>query len=141
MVAALGSFEPQGAIIVTAEKDANATTKGNVVAVESNKWSVANTSATGFLGVAVSTETASSTTVDVLLGGIVYVKADGAINPNSAVVVSASTAGEVQASATPFANGVLGIYLGHEDEPSGTTVPTAAADGDTIRVLIGGGSI
>jgi hypothetical protein len=136
---ALGSFEPQGAIIVTAAKDNAAITKGNVLAVESNKWSVANTSASGVLGVAISTETASSTTVDVLLAGIITVKADGVIQPNDTVLVSASTAGEVQsAGATPFATGVLGIYLGHENEPDGTTIPTASADGDTIRVLVGG---
>jgi hypothetical protein len=135
---ALGSFETQGAITITAEKDGNAITKGNVLSIESNKWSVANTSASGPFGVAISTETASSPTVDILKYGIVTVKADGPINPNSSVVVSASTAGEVQASATPFAAGVVGIYLGHENEPDGTTVPTAAADGDTIRILIGG---
>jgi hypothetical protein len=66
------------------------------------------------------------------------VKADGVINPNDPVRVSASTAGEVvSAGATPFASGVLGRYLGHENEPDGTTVPTAAADGDTIRILVG----
>jgi hypothetical protein len=139
MVAVAGSFELQGAVTVTAAKDNAAITKGNVVSVESNKWSVANTSATGALAVAISTETASATTVDLILSGIVYVVADGTIQPNDTVLVSASTAGQVQsAGATPFATGVLGIYLGHENEPDGTTIPTAAVDGDIIRVKIGG---
>jgi len=134
----LGAPELQGAITITAEKDNAAITKGNVCAIESNKWSVANTSASGPFAVCIKSATASQTTVDLLVKGIITVKADGVINPNSSVVVSASTAGEVQATATPFAAGVVGMYLGHENEPSGTTVPTAAADGDTIRVLIGG---
>jgi len=138
MVATSGSFELQGAITITAEKGNAAITKGDVVSLSSNKWIRAATSATGPLAVAISTEVAAATTVDLILEGIVYVVSDGVINPNASLVVSASTAGQVQATATPFATGVLGQYLGHENEPDGTTVPTAAADGDIIRIKLGG---
>src|SRR5688572_16690195 len=139
MVAVAGSFELQGAITITAEKGTSAgITKGDVCSLSSNKWITASTSASGPFAVAIETTATATTTQDLITGGIVYVTADGTINPNASVVVSASTAGHVQASATPFAAGVIGRYLGHENEPSGTTVPTQAVDGDIIRILLGG---
>ena len=139
MVAVAGSFELQGAVTITAEKGTSAgITKGDVCNLSSNKWVTAGTSGAGPFGVCIKTQATADPTVNLITKGIVYVVADGTINPNASVVVSASTAGQVQASATPFASGVVGKYLGHENEPSGTTVPTAAADGDIIRIQLGG---
>ena len=91
-------------------------------------------------------------------GGEVYVKADGAIKPNSRVQCSASTAGEVvayvvaAAGTTPTEaeveaageafNQVVGTYLGHVDEGSGLAAEaTDAADGDIIRIALGTGAL
>ena len=89
-------------------------------------------------------------------GGEVYVKADGAIKPNSRVQPSAATAGEVvafvvaAAGTTPSEaevelagekfNAVVGTYVGHVDEGSGLAQEaTDAADGDIIRIRLVGG--
>src|SRR5688572_13623897 len=97
MVAVAGSFELQNAVTITAEKDAAAITKGDVCNIESNKWSTANASGSGPFAVAIETTAAATTVQDLITKGIVYVVADGTINPNASVVVSASTAGHVQA--------------------------------------------
>lgn len=87
----------------------------------------------------------------------VYVKADGAIKPNSRVQCASGTAGEVvaftvaAAGTTPTEaevelagetfNKVVGIYLGHVDEGSGlVNEATDAADGDIIRIRLTGGA-
>ncbi len=134
-----GDYEPnQGVITLQAEKTGSGITKGNVINLSSNKWQTASTSGGGPFGVATKTAAASDSTVQFILKGIVYVVADGVIQPNQPVVVSASTAGQVQSTATPAVDGVVGIYLGHENEGDGETVATAAADGDTIRIWLGG---
>ena len=63
----------------------------------------------------------------------VYVIADGAIQPFNFVKV-ASTAGQVVAltTATEVETKLVGQYLGHEGEKK----PTAAADGDVIKVRL-----
>ena len=134
-----GDFEPQGAMVVVASKGTSAgITKGQVCSLSSNKWVTAATSATGPFAVALETRATADTTIRVLLRGIVYLTADGTINPNASLVVSAATAGDVQATATPFASGVLGKYLAKENEGDGVTEATAAADGDVIRCDFGG---
>ena len=133
-----GSYEPQGAMVVQASKTAAAITKGDVLSVSSNKWVRATTSAAGPFAVALETRVSGDATVRVLLRGIVYVVANGTINPNASLVVSAATAGQVQATATPFASGVLGKYLAKENEGDGSTEATAAADTDVIRIDFGG---
>lgn len=133
-----GDFEPQGAMVVVASKTAAAITKGDVLNLSSNKWQRAATSSSGPFAVALETRVSGDATVRILLRGIVYVVANGTINPNSSLVVSAATAGQVQATATPFALGVVGKYLGKENEGDGVTEATAAADTDVIRIDFGG---
>lgn len=122
-------------------------------------WSSAATSSKGPFGVCANVYPVngdSDAIINVANGGEWYVTADGAIKPYTRVVVSASTAGEVIAfsstsiDTTPAQadvvaardefSRIVGIYLGHEGEGKGGTVPTDAADGDIIRILLGGGS-
>ncbi len=134
-----GDHELQGAITIQAAKGTSAgITKGDVCSITSDKWVTASTSAVGPFAVCKKTETTAATTVSLVVSGIVYVTSDGVIQPNAPVRPSGATAGQVVATATPFAAGVIGIYLGHENEGDGATIPTAAADGDVIRILLGG---
>lgn len=131
----LGSPEPQGAIKVQASKGTSAgITKGDLLSLSSDKWITAATGASGPFAVALETKAASAATISILREGIVYVTSDGVINPNAAVTVSGSTAGQVIANVTPTIANQVGIYLGHENEGDGSTEPTAAADGDVIRI-------
>lgn len=130
----LGSPEPQGAIKVQAEKTAAAITKGDLLNISSGKWQTAATGGSGPFAVALETKAASAATVSILREGIVYVTSDGVITPNDPVTVSGSTAGQVISNVTPTLANQVGIYLGHENEGDGSTVPTAAADGDVIRI-------
>jgi len=123
-------------------------------------WSAAATSSKGPFGVCANVYPVngdSDAIINVAVGGGEwYVTADGAIKPYARVMISGSTAGEVVtwASATidttpaqadvvaardEFSK-VVGIYLGHEGEGKGGTVPTDAADGEIIRILLGGGA-
>lgn len=139
MVAVAGSYELQGAVTITSEKDTSAAiTKGDVVYLSSNKWKTAATSSSGPFAVCIKTAATADTVVDLIIEGDVYVVADGTINTNSSVVVSASTAGQVQATATVGATNVVGQYLGHENEPSGTVGATQAVDAEIIRIHLGG---
>ncbi len=123
-------------------------------------WAVAGTSTKGLFGVIPNiypANTDSGATINVAVGGGEwYVKADGAIKPYAQVQMSGSTAGEVVTYAsttidtTPAQADVVaardefkkivGIYVGHEGEGLGGTVPTDAADGETIRIRLGGGA-
>lgn len=133
-----GDFEPINATTVVASKGASAITKGDVLGLSSNKWVTAPTSSAGPYAVALETRASGDATIRILLRGIVYLTADGTINPNASLVVSASTAGRVQATATPFASGVLGKYLAKENEGDAVTEATAAAASDVIRCDFGG---
>jgi hypothetical protein len=152
-----GDYEPQGAIVINSSQTAAIQTKGNVCVLSSGDWVKATAAAghTGPFAVATKTSTAADTTNQYIVRGIVYVLAEGAITVNNLVQCSATTAGSVMAyaastiaSTTPTGTQVIagaadfsrvvGIYLGHENEGDGFTVPTDAADGDTIRILLGG---
>ena len=139
----LGSPEPgQGSVIVQASKGTSAgITKGDLLTLSSNKWVTAPAAATaGPYAVALETKATADTTIKVLLKGIVYVTSDGTIAPNSPVKNATATAGQVIAATVPTDSysHIVGIYLAHENEGDGKTEATASADGDVIRVLIGG---
>ena len=140
-----GDHEQQGAVVLQQSKGASAIAKGDVLSLSSNKWVTAATNAAGPFAVAKETKASGDATISILFQGIVYVVADGTINPNNRVQVSGSTAGRVIVSAdagatqgqtTNFQRNV-GIYLGHENEGDGVTEATACASGDTIRILLG----
>jgi hypothetical protein len=64
--------------------------------------------------------------------------ADGAIEVGAIVVTSAATAGRVTARAAEAVNRVVGRYLFHHGEQSGTSnSPTAAAAGEKIIIKLG----
>ena len=152
-----GDYEPQGAVVLNMSQTAAIQTKGNVCVVSSGDWVKATAAAghTAPFAVATKTSTATDTTNQYIVKGIVYVKAEGAITIHSLVQCSASTAGavaayaastinsttptgtQVIAGATDFSR-VVGIYLGHENEGDGATIPTDAVDGDTGRILLAG---
>jgi hypothetical protein len=145
MVAAnfLGNYEIQGSVIIQAEKGVAAgITKGDIVALTSNKWVTAAVSASAPFGLAV-VRSRLTADVDVTVGRgnlIGYTVADGAINPNQPLKISAATAGQVIAATigTDAYDKIVGIYLAKENEGDGFTMPTAAADADTIRFQLGG---
>lgn len=139
----LGSPEPgQGSVIQQVSKGTSAgITKGDLLTVSSGKWITAPAAATaGPYAVALETKVAADITIKVLLKGIVYVTADGAITVHSPVKNATGTAGQVIAAVVPTDSysHIVGIYLGHENEGDGKTIATDAADGDVIRVLVGG---
>ena len=140
-----GSIEPgQSSVIVQGSKTAAAITKGDLLTLSSNEWVRAPAAATaGPYAVALESKAAADPTIKVALRGIVYVIADGAINPNSPVKNATATAGQVIAAAVPTDSysHIVGIYLGHENEADGKTEATAAADGDTIRILLAGAGV
>jgi hypothetical protein len=152
----------QGAQLTTEIKSASdSTTKiGDVCSVQSTVWKTCPTSASqGPYRVAVSgsnyTSTGASTiqTADTsfsaLVDGFVYVTADGVINPGDLVTpIGATTAGRVityvvngaPTAATASSEWRLpcGVYEGHANEGSVAAVPTAAAQGDIIRIRFRG---
>jgi len=153
----LGSYEEQGAVVIQASKGGSAITKGDIVALSSNKWVAAPTASDGPFGVACETKASGDATIKVLLQGIVYVTSDGTINPNNYLMMSASTAAQVIVYAKTAASAsvtqsdinnardewssIIGIYLAKQNEGDGSTEASACADGDTIRIFLnpGGG--
>lgn len=99
----------------------------------------------------------SDTTVSAVKKGVVYVTADGTINPGDLVTPNGVTtagrvityvatsvatgttpnAGDVVAARDEFRR-VCGTYLGHENEGGFSAPATAAAQGDIIRIELRG---
>ena len=154
-----GDYEPQGAILIQSSKGTSAAiVKGNVCTVTTGKFNKAAATANlvGPFIVATKAAATADTTFQGIIQGIVYVKAEGAITVNALVATSGTTAGAVAAytasaqnTTTPTGTQnitaaadfqrVVGIYLGHENEGDGYTIPTDAIDTDTIRILLIGG--
>jgi hypothetical protein len=83
------------------------------------------------------TAAVGTTGVSTRYDGEVTVKCDGAIEPLSVVISSATTAGRVQTLAAEAADRHVGIYLRHPGEASGAAnPPTAAAAGEVIVILL-----
>lgn len=138
MVLNPGSYEKQGSIIGWGKKTGSAIARGDVCHLSSGSWQkTANGSATGPFAVAIDAAAAADAKVKLIFYGIVAVTADGAITINNPVA-PAATAGQVIQTATPVGTGCVGRYWNHENEADGTTVETDAADGDVIRILLGG---
>jgi hypothetical protein len=72
------------------------------------------------------------TNISVVTEGEVNVIADGAIEPNSYVQPSGTTAGQVIVWDGAAETNKVGLYLG---DKSGTGAVEAAADGDVIRII------
>jgi len=151
-----GDYEPQGAILIQSSKGTSAAiVKGNVCTITSGKYNKAAATANLVRPFLVATKAAATadTTVQGIIHGIVYVKAEGAITVNALVATSGTTAGAVAAytasaqnTTTPTGTQnitaaadfqrVIGIYLGHENEGDGQTIPTDAVDTDDIRIFM-----
>ena len=162
----LGSLQPgAGHGVITVGKDAvNAISVGAVVVPDTSTapdaYKIAPASATvlGPFGVCVNKAAAAADTAFAMAlpGSLVAVKAQGAIEVGKEVQCSASVAGSVAVfaqstiSASPTQPEVqnarddrlrvVGRYICHDTgvEMSGKTPATAAADGDTIIILLGG---
>lgn len=154
-----GDYEPQGAVLLQFSKGTSAAiVKGNVCTVTTGKYNKAAATANlpGPFVVATKAAATADTTFQGIIQGIVYVKAEGAITVNAPVATSGTTAGAVAAytasaqntttptgtqniaAAADFTR-VVGIYLGHENEGDGYTIPTDAVDGDDVRIFLVGG--
>jgi hypothetical protein len=104
---------------------------------DTNKWNKADTAAVGPFAFAVEDATAAATTGSVFddIGSEINATADGAITPNSYVMRSGTTAGQVIAYTGTDETLIVGRYLRHEGEDSADQ--TDAADGDIIVVRLG----
>lgn len=154
---AAGDYEPVNSFVYPDKKDGSAITKGNVCDRNgSSGFRTAPTSgAVGPFVVAVKSAVAGDAILSVLDNGIVYLVAEGTINPGSLVMCGSSTAGRVKAysatsiGATPSQTDVqnardehllvVGRYLGKVNENDGKTAPSAATTADIIRVRFFGG--
>lgn len=74
-------------------------------------------------------------TVSAYSTGKVLVQASGAIQPYQNVV--ADNTGKVKAATNETADKMVGQYIGHMGEGTGTVVPTAAANTDKIWIQLG----
>lgn len=144
-------------------KTSAAITKGDLVQYSSTGFltTAASANLQGPFAVAVETKASSTTVVKAVRnkGAMVYVTSDGTINPGNYVGNASGTAGRVIAfvaqtvtndttgikKARDEAKLIVGHYCGHVDEGNGDTdsaayavAPTNAAQGDVIRMMIGG---
>ena len=118
-----------------------AITKGDVVAKgtagDTDKWLRASTTSTGPFGVCIESALAADTGFSLIQDGEVLVTADGAITPNSYVMRSGTTAGQVVTYSGTDEGLIIGRYLRHEGEDSADQ--TDAADGEIIVIKLGEG--
>jgi hypothetical protein len=121
------------------KKTSAAIAKGDVVAKgtggDTDKWLKAATTSVGPFGVCIEAAALNTTSFSLIEDGEVNVTADGAITPNSYVMRSGSTAGQVVTYAGTNEALIVGRYLRHEGEDSADQ--TDAADGDIIVIRIG----
>jgi len=147
-----GDYEPGATIKHLRKLNSAAIVKGQLLVPDVATGGLKTSPTTVIAGpyfVAVRAAATADTICTAGVSGIFYLVADGVILPNTPVSASTTTAGRVIAYAmngTPTATTagaefrlVVGIYLGHLDENDGNTVPTSAAAGETIRVLLSSG--
>ena len=97
----------------------------------------ATTGTSPFYG-CVETAGVGTTGVSVCYDGEFTTTAGGAIEPNSVVVSDTATAGRVIVRTAEASNRVVGVYLRHRGEKSGSSnAPTAAAAGEKIVIRLG----
>jgi hypothetical protein len=116
-------------------------TKGDIVAKgtggDTDKWARASTTSTGPFAMAMEDAASAATTFSMVDDGEVLVTADGAITPNSYVMRSGTTAGQVVTYSGDDEAVIVGRYLRHEGEDGGDQ--TDAADGEIIVIRLGQG--
>lgn len=138
----LGDVDPGSPPTRSANKTAVSITAGQVLrptnTVTPNALVVAGAADVGPFFVAAFDAASGDITVAVAEpDSVVTVKANAAIQPYSKVVADAS--GTVKAATNETFDKVVGFYIGHPGENTGTVVPTAAAQNDLIRIQLGGG--
>lgn len=123
-----------------------AITRGNICNINAgttpDSLQTCPTSGTGPFFWCEETAAIGTSAVSIKRNGRVVVKADGAGEPGTIVVSSATTAGRVQAIAgTPEAsNRRVGTYVGHPNEKGGSNQPiTAFANGEDIVIDLNAG--
>ena len=161
----LGSVQPGMGRVLTVKKNAtDAIAAGSVCVIDTaltaDGWKIAPASAgnKGPFVVAVNKDAAATDAkfAAAFPGTAVTVTADGAIEPGAEVQCSSSTAGQIvvfagsSVASTPTQADVqnvqgdrlrvVGRYLGHEDELTGGSPATAAADGESDCVIVIGGN-
>lgn len=88
-----------------------------------------------FVGIPVETRGDGFTTFSIRCNDVVYLRADGDIEPYKYVTTSDTTAGEVIAGTVTADNQIIGFCLGTV-ETWNTGAPAAAADGDLVAVYV-----
>lgn len=135
----LGDVEPGDFRKEPANKAATAITAGQVLVrdntVTPNVLRVAGSGDTAPFFVADFNGAASGdVTVSAYFYGKVLVQAGGAIQPYAKVIAGAT--GKVVTDAGGAENLIIGTYVGHMGEGTGTQTPTAAANNDKIWVIM-----
>ena len=98
----------------------------------------APTTGTGPFWGCVETAGVGTTGVSLCYDGEFTTTAGGAIEPNSVIISDTATAGRVIARTAEASDRVVGIYLRHRGEKSGSSnAPTAAAAGEKIVIKLG----
>jgi hypothetical protein len=125
-----------------AKASAIAITAGDICNVDTgtspDSLRTAATTGTGPFYGCVETAGVGTTGVSVCYDGEFTTTAGGAIEPNSVVVSDTATAGRVIGRAAEASNRVVGVYLRHRGEKSGSSnAPTAAAAGEKIVIRLG----
>ena len=125
-----------------AKATAIAITAGDIVNIDTgtspDSLQTAATTGTGPFFGCVETAAVGTTGVSVCYDGEFTTTANGAIEPNQVVVSDTAIAGRVIGRAAEASNRVVGIYLRHRGEKSGSSnAPTAAAAGEKIVIRLG----
>lgn len=117
-------------------------TAGDIMNIDTgttpDSWRTAPTAGTGPFWGCTETAATGTTGVSACYDGEFMTTAEGTGEPGVVVVSAASTAGRVKARAAEASNTVVGIYLRHAGEKSGTAnPPTAFAAGEKIIIKLG----
>jgi hypothetical protein len=103
-----------------------------------DSWRTAPTTGTGPFWGCTETAPIGSGGVSLTYDGEFVTTAGGGIEPGQVVVSDTATAGRVIGRAAEASNRVVGIYLRHRGEKSGTSnPPTAAVAGEKIVIKLG----
>ena len=119
-----------------------AITAGDIVNVNTatspDSLQTAATTGTGPFYGCVETAAIGTTGVSVCYDGEFTTTASAAIEPNQVVVSDTAVAGRVIGRAAEASNRVVGVYLRHRGEKSGSSnAPTATAAGEKIVIRLG----
>ena len=140
---ALGQYAglPTGINIRLNKASANTVTRGLVTRKDTTTTPDSYTQAaatallTGPFAIPVETAGAGTTEFSARYNDVVYLRADGAMEPYTYATTSGTTAGEVVAGVAVTNNQLIGICLGTA-ETWQTGSPAAAADGDLVAIYV-----